>query len=77
MRSIPELLAEADVHQRDVRRVTFDQFASFTGGARRADDLEALAAEQQLESLPQGLMILDEYERKRHEGLQLCGNSAR
>jgi hypothetical protein len=47
--------------------MTLDQFASFTGGARRADDLQALAAEEQLESFPQGLVILDEYERKGNE----------
>ena len=57
--------------------MTFDQLAALARGARRADDLEALAAEQQLEPFPQGLVILDEYERKGHEGLQLCANSAR
>jgi hypothetical protein len=42
--------------------MTFDQLTPFTGGARRADDIEALAAEQQLEPFPQGLVILDENE---------------
>ena len=61
---MPGVLAEPDVDQRDVRGMALDQLAAFAGGARGADDLEALAAEQQLESFAQGLVIFDEYERK-------------
>jgi hypothetical protein len=39
--------------------------------------LKPFTTKQQLESFPQGLVILDENERKRHVRLQLCAKSAR
>jgi hypothetical protein len=49
--------------------MTFHELAALAGGARRAHDLEAFAAEQELEPFAQGLVILDENERKRHRRL--------
>ena len=43
-----------------------DQLAALARGARRAHDLEALAAEQQFETLAEGLVIFDEHEAQRH-----------
>jgi hypothetical protein len=42
--------------------MTFDQRAPLARGPRRAHDLETLAAEQQLEPFPEGLVILYENE---------------
>ena len=63
----PGLVAEPDVDQREVRRQALDQLAAVARRARRADHLEPLAAEQQLQSLAKGLVIFDENERERHE----------
>ena len=61
---MPGLVAEPDVDQRDVGLESLDQLAALGRGARRADDLAALAAEQQLEPLAEGLMIFDEDEAR-------------
>ena len=60
------LVAEPDVDQRDVGIEPLDQLAALARGPGRADDLEALAAEQQLEPFAEGLVIFDENEAKRH-----------
>ena len=60
------VLAEADVDERDVGRELLDEPAALVGGARRADDVAALAVEQQLEALAQRLMVFDEDEAQRH-----------
>ena len=58
------LVAEPDVDQRDVRLAPLDQLPALAGGARRADDLASLAAEQQLETFAEGLVVFDEDEAR-------------
>ena len=53
------LVAEADVDQRDVRVQALDQLTALGRRAGRAEHLDAVAAEQQLETLAEGLVIFD------------------
>ena len=58
----PGLLAEPNVDQRNIGVEPLDQLAALAGGARRAHDFAAFAAQQQFETLSQGLVIFDEDE---------------
>ena len=62
----PVVLAEPDVDERDVGREVLDELLALGGRAGRADDVAALAAEQQLEALAERLVIFDEDEAQGH-----------
>ena len=53
----------------DVRLEPLDQLAALAGGAGGAQHLDAVASEQQFETLAEGLVILDQHESKRHVGV--------
>ena len=65
------VLAEADVDQRDVGRELLHELLALGRRARGADDVAALAAQQQLEALPQRLVIFDEDEAQGHSGVYI------
>ena len=66
VRSMPVVLAEPDVDQRDVGRERLDELLALGGRAGGADHVAPLAAEQQLEPLPERLVIFDEDKAKGH-----------
>ena len=59
---MPDSSPSRDVDQRDVRFEALDELAALGRGARGAQHLDAVAAEQQLEPFAEGLVVFDEYE---------------
>ena len=64
--SIPDSSPQPDVDERDVGLGALDELAALVARAGGADDLEALAAEQQLEPLAQRFVVFDEDEPEGH-----------
>ena len=57
-----------DVALVDIRLQALDQLAAVGRRPRGAEHLDAVSAQQQFKTLSEGLVIFDEYERKRHVG---------
>ena len=72
----PRVLAEPDVDQRDVGRQLLDELAALLRRARRADDRQTLAIEQELQALPEGLVVLNQYEAERRVRWGNAGNES-